>query len=642
MTLSRQLITLIFVTFMLIFSGTFWISLENTRSYLMLQLATQTQNAADSLGLSLVPYMLKKDIAAMDTMVNVVFDGGYYKSLKLTSMTGERMIERQNTSSIEGVPQWFIDNLTLDTPTAGSVITTGWTQAGRLQLTAHPGFAYKKLWQTSVDMLWWSLLAFAVSLMAVLLILKAILRPLDAVEQQALAISEREFPVVDMIPRTRELRRVVLAMNKMSVKVEGFIAKLTERAEQMRQEAHYDDLTGLINRRGFFAQLDNIIKDKESGGSGALAVIRLSDFAAYNQEFGHQAGDDLLIEVGKLLNNLSDQYHSSTTARISGTDFSIILPLADAVVADEFGASCSARLDELAATLNVDAIGQIGIACFDSSGGIGRIMADADSGLSQAEHEGVNAYAVQSSKSEATGNQAWQALIEEIMEHGRIRLQSQAVLNKDREQIYSEVLIRVSDEQGNRISPGAFASMAERLGLNTELDRHVIGLAGQMLELDSALTLGVNIAARSIRDEDFLIWLDKHFNDHRAMAESICFEVTEHGLLQDVAAANRFIALVHKYGGKIVMEHFGTKLSSFQTLRQLKLDYIKLDGSYTRNIAEQSDNRFFLQTVTDIAHGLDIQVIAEHVESEEDFQSLHSIGINAMQGYYLGEPKALA
>ncbi len=642
MTLSRQLITLILVTFLLIFSGTFWISLENTRSYLMLQLTTQTQNTADSLGLSLVPHMRAKDIAAMDTMINAVFDSGYYQSLNLTSMSGKKLIARQNTTSIEGVPQWFIDHLRLDTPTADSIITTGWTQAGRLQLTAHPGFAYKKLWDTSVDMLWWSLLAFVVSLIAVLMILKAILRPLDAVEQQALAISEREFPVVDMIPRTRELRRVVLAMNKMSSKVEGFIAKLTERAEKMRQEAHYDALTGLVNRRGFLAQLNNIIKDKEKGGAGALAVIRMSDFTAYNQEFGHQAGDDLLIEVGKLLNKMSDQYDGSISARISGTDFAIILPLVDVKIADEFGSLFSTQLDELASIMHVDAIAQIGIACFDGSRGIGRILADADSGLSQAEHEGVNTYAVQSKVSEATGNQAWEVLIKSALESGRIRLLAQAVVNNNRERIYSEVLIRIVDDNGNQVSPGAFASMAERLNMNVALDRHVISLATQMLELDPAHKLGVNIAARSIRDESLLAWLDEYFSQHKEMAKLICFEVTEHGLLQNIAAADRFITLVHKYGGNVVMEHFGTRLSSFQTLRQLKLDYIKLDGSYTRHIAEHSDNRFFLQTVTDIAHGLDIQIIAEHVETEADFQSLQTIGINAMQGYYLGEPEPLA
>jgi len=641
MTLSRQLIMLIIGTVILVFLGTFWISVDNTRSYLMLQLATQTQNAADSLGLSLVPYMKKNDIAAMDTMVNAMFDSGYYKSLKLTNMAGKVLIERKNTSQQEGVPQWFIHYLTLDTPTADSIITTGWTQAGRLQLTAHPGFAYKKLWQTTVDMLQWSLLAFFLSLAAVLVILKAILKPLDAVEQQALAIGEREFPVVDQIPRTRELRRVVLAMNKMSAKVVGFISKLTERAEDMRQEAHYDVLTGLINRRGFLAQLNNIIKDNETGGSGALAVIRMRDFANYNQQLGHQAGDDLLVEVGQMLNEVSDQYQGSTTARISGTDFAIILPLADAALADEFGALFSAKLDALAARLKVDAIAQIGIACFDSNVPIGHILADADTGLSLAEHDGVRNYAVQIKTSEATGNQEWRLLIEDVIQHGHIRLQAQAIVDQQRQNIYSEVLVRVSNDAADNISPAAFTSMAERLDMNTMLDRHVIGLAGQVLQRGAGKKLGINIAAGSIRDEDFLAWLGDYFKQHRDVACLMHFEVIEHGMLQDVEAASRFIALVHAYGAKVVMEHFGTRLSSFQTLRQLKLDYIKIDGSYTRHIAEHSDNRFFLQTVADIAHGLDIQVIAEHVESEADFHSLQGIGINAMQGYYLGETQPL-
>ncbi|MDQ6969548.1 MAG: EAL domain-containing protein [Mariprofundus sp.] len=641
MTLSRQLISLIFVTFVLIFSGTFWISVENTRSYLMLQLATQTQSAADALGLSLVPYMQNKDIAAMDTMVNAMFDSGYYKSLKLSNMSGETLIERENTSQQEAVPQWFIEQLSLLTPTADSIITTGWTQAGRLQLSAHPGFAYQKLWQTSVDMLQWSLLAFILSLLAVLLILRAILRPLDAVEQQALAISQREFPVLEDIPRTRELKRVVLAMNKMSAKVEGFISKLTQRAELLRQEAHYDALTGLVNRRAFLAQLNNIIKDHEKGGSGALAVVRMSGFADYNQQHGHQAGDDLLVEVGKALNEISDQYPASTTARISGTDFAIILPLADADIADEFGLLFSAKLDALADRLKLDAIAQIGIACFDHDKQIGHVLADADTGLSLAEQAGVNTYALQNKSSEVGGNQQWQALIEDAIQDGRIRLQSQPVLGTGREGMYSEVLIRMKGDDGKYISPGAFTSMAERLGLNGELDRHVIERVVQLLKVDSAMPLAVNIAASSMRDEVLLRWLDKYFAEHGDVACKMYFEVTEHALLQDDEAANDFITLVHKHGGKVVMEHFGTRLSSFQSLRQLKLDYIKIDGSYTRHIAEHSDNQFFLQTVTDIAHGLDIQVIAEHVESEADFNGLQGIGINAMQGYYLGEPQPL-
>jgi len=641
MTLSRQLISLILVTFLLIFSGTFWISLENTRSYLMLQLATQTQNAADALGLSLVPHMRNKDIAAMDTMVNAMFDSGYYQSLRLQTMAGDTLIERQNTSHITGVPQWFVDNLKLETAQAESLITTGWTQAGRLQLVAHAGFAYQKMWQTSVDMLWWSLIAFFISLAAVLMVLRAILKPLDAVEQQAMAISQREFPIVQTMPRTRELKRVVMAMNHMSAKLGDFIAKLTQRAEQMQQQAHYDTLTGLINRRGFEARLDNILRDKEQAGLGVLAVIRLHDFAAYNQRFGHVAGDDLLREIAKLLSASSQAYVASTVARITGTDFAVILPLVGVDIADALGASLSRGLDELSANLDVDDVAQIGICCFEHDSKIGQIMADADAGLSLAEQQGANAYAVQSVQSAARGNMAWRELIEQAMQHNRIRLLGQQVFSVAREPLYSEVLMRVQDDAGNDVSPGSFAAMAERLDLCAALDRHVIEQTIKLLEEDKSVRLGMNISARSVQDSDFLSWLATCYEQHAEAFSRMSFEVSEHGLLQDISATQAFIAQIHAFGGRVVMEHFGTRMSSFQTLQQLKLDYIKLDGSYVRNISEHSDNRFFLQTITDIAQGLDIQVIAEHVENEADFASLKALGIHAMQGYYFGAPQAL-
>jgi len=647
MTLSRQLITLIFITFMLIFSGIFWISVENTRSYLILQLATQTQNAANSLGLSLAPYMQNKDIAAMDTMINAVFDSGYYKSLKLETMQGKMLIERQNTSRIEGVPAWFINHLTLETPEAESVITSGWAQSGRLTLRAHSGYAYKKLWDMAVSMLRWSLLTCVLSLMAVLVILKAILRPLDAVERQALAIGEREFPIVENIPRTRELKRVVLAMNKMSAKVANLIGTLSERAEQLRQQAHYDALTGLINRRGFDARLDNVIRDKESAGFGALAVVRMKNLAAYNQRFGHQAGSALLVEIGKLLSRLAQPLHDATAARITGTDFAIILPLAHADAAAEFGALLHAGLNKLSATLKVDDIAHAGIACFGGDCQMGEVLSDSDAALSQAQHQGTNACSISEHGSEAMGNEAWKALITHAMAENHIHLLAQDVLNPERQRLYREVLIRVHDAAGEHVSPASFVSMAERLDMHVALDRYVIEQVTSFLELDASEhsrvgKVGINIAARSLGDAGFMSWLGTHFSDHKEAASLMCFEITEYGLLQYLDAGKCFIDLVHIYGGAVVMEHFGTRLSSFQTLRQLKLDYIKIDGSYIRNISEHSDNRFFLQTVTDIAHGLDVQVIAEHVETEKDFQSLKNLGINAMQGFCFGRPEPLA
>jgi len=641
MTLSRQLIALISITFLLIFSGTFWISMNNTRSYLMLQLASQTQNASDSLGLSLAPHLQRKDIAAMDTMVNAVFDSGYYKSLKLTTMSGKTLIERESSIQIKNVPLWFINHLRLQTPAAESIITTGWKQAGRLTLTAHPGFAYKKLWDITTQTFEWSLLAFVISMISVLLILKTILRPLNAVEKQALAICNREFPVVDEIPRSRELKRVVTAMNRMSRKLQSSITLLTERAEKMRHQAYDDELTGLINRRGFNAILNNTVKDREKGGVGALALIRVADFEAYNHRYGHQAGDDLLVDITTRLIQLSKHFQDSTVSRVGGGEFAVLLPLADVKTATEFATGCSKSLEELNESIQADAIGYIGITTFENGDSLTDILAAADAAQVQAQHFGPNQFHIQHNRNEAPGNQAWKKLIEDALSQQHINFLSQAILDPRQQPIYREVLFRIRDNEGKDVSPGTFAAMAERLLLHRRVDQFVIESILHRLKQQPGIPLGINLSFRSIQDADFMQWLEKTLQAHPESTHALLFELTESGLLQAGDAAGSLIDLAHRHGVRIVMEHFGARLSSFQTLRKIKLDFIKLDGSYIHNMKSNSDNQFFLQTVTDIAHGLDIKVIAEQIETEDDFIAVKALGINAMQGYHFGEPEPL-
>jgi len=643
MTLSRQLYALVLIISLLMGTGTLFISIQNTRSYLMLQLATQTQDAANSLGLSLVPYMKAHDIAAMDTMVNAVFDSGYYKSLTLKSMSGDILIERQNTSQIKGVPQWFIDSLTLETPQADSIITTGWTQAGTLNLVAHPGFAYLKLWDASKEILWWALLVFMISLSLAFLILKAILKPLNAVEKQALDICNRDFPVVEEIPKTRELRRVVLAMNKMSAKVESMIIKLAERAEQAHKQTYRDELTGLMNRKVFFALVDSTIRDSEKGGSGYVAIIRFTNLAAYNRQHGHQAGDSLISKVSGVLIESCATFSASSVGRIGGVDFAVILPLADEDTANRFGQLISRLLTSLSEEHSIDNMAHIGIAHFEHNSTMGEILADADVALASAEHQGVNCYHIQSAKSEAMGNMAWKKLIGDSLEKKTIQLLLQPVMTTDKQPVLGEILIRVNDDAGQIVSPASFFAMAERMELNQQLDQYVIERITHFLEKKpaKAILLAAKISAHSLKEVGFSAWLDQHMREHSKVAPKLCFEITEFGATQDIEATRHFIDLVHLHHGKVVLEHFGTGLHSIQTLRQLKVDYIKLDGSYVRGIDANADQRTFLQTVVDMAQGLDMQVIIEHIESEDDLKNFKALGVDAMQGYYFGKPEVM-
>ncbi|MBL4653765.1 MAG: EAL domain-containing protein [Flavobacteriales bacterium] len=645
MTLSKQLYALITLIALFMGLGTLYISIQNTRAYLMLQLSTQTQNAADSLGLSLTPYMKNNDIAAMDSMVNAVFDSGYYQSLSLTTMTGEIMISRKNTTQIKGVPSTFINYLNLRTPEGESVIMSGWNQAGILKLKAHPGIAYKKVWDACNDLLLWFLLVLILSFITAFILLRMILRPLHAVENQALKIAEREFPIVTNIPKTRELKRIVLAMNKMSQKVESIINKLSTRAEQHRRQTYEDNLTGLFNRQYFITALEHKIKDPEQAGNGYITIVRINHFAEYNKNFGHQAGDDLLQSIAKLLMQTSEKINIAALSRLSGVDFAAILPLADFKIATQFAQTLSHAFSmmnhEHAQHIH------IGMAPFEQTSTTGNTLANADTALASVQHQGTGNYNIQQTQSEAMGNHAWKILIQKSLLEERITFLMQPIMyahTKPKQgTLYHEVLMRIQNSSGENISPASFSAMAERVNLHLQVDQYVIQHVIQLLNKRKVQScLAVKISALHLNNANFLFWLQELLQQHTSVASKLYFEISEHGLAQNIEASRNFIDLVQKQHGKVIMEHFGTQKESFQTLRQLKVDYIKLDGSYVAGIMENNEHQSFIQTLVDTAYSLDIKTIVEHVETQEEADYFKNLGILAMQGYLIGKPSTLS
>ncbi|MES9905220.1 MAG: LapD/MoxY N-terminal periplasmic domain-containing protein, partial [Sedimenticola sp.] len=297
MTLSKQLIILIAALLLLVFVGTFLISVDNTRDYLEKQLASHAQDAATSLGLSISPHMAEGDLATVRSMTDVIFDRGYYRSIRIEDMKGKPLVDRILPVRIEGVPEWFIERLHLTTPMGESSLMSGWIQAGRVVIKSHPGFAYNQLWQTVAATFWWFIGSLVVVLTIALLLLRWVMKPLGSVERQADAICNREFLILDQLPRTPDLRRIVEAMNRMSAKVKQMLDDLEQLASGLRRQAHQHPVTGLVNKRYFTDTLTNLIRSPEEFSHGVLCLIQLKDFKDYNDRKGYQAGDELLREA---------------------------------------------------------------------------------------------------------------------------------------------------------------------------------------------------------------------------------------------------------------------------------------------------------------------------------------------------------
>lgn len=640
LTLYRQLFAVITLLLLAVLGRMFWISMDNTRAYLNDQMRTQTSNAVDALGLSLQPALLNKDMAMTETLINAAFDHGYYRQMLLEDMQGKVLFKRVNSDPVKDVPAWFIDLLPLKAPEVSATLTSGWIQFGRLSIQAHPGRAYVNLWHSFRQILLLALWTFLVSIVAVLLLVRGILKPLRAIEAQALAIGQREFPINSIKPWTREFRHVVQAMNRMTEKVRDIIRSLTDHAEDLQRQARMDSLTGLPNRSGFMPALAAMLSSYESSSSGLFVLIKLDDFAAFNDRVGYQVADKLLQDIAGILSENIGSHNQALVGRIGGVEFALALPDIETTGIHAFCLALRKRLDTLQGEDRNACRIFFGATCYAADDSMSEILGRADTALTGARGNGTG-YLVGNDRKREHGLINWQEVVGDVIRARRINLLGQPVRSCKDKTIYFEVLARIRDARDEAIPPASFMPMAERLGRMADVDAAVLHLAMQWLAGHEQELLAVNLSSATMQHAACGDWLSKQTADQSGVCKRLLVEISEHAAMLDGETTAAFIDKAHAIGIRVVMEKFGSGLASFHTLRRLKLDYIKLDGSYVRGLAHDAENRFFLHTLLDIAHGLDIRVIAEQVEDEADLQALVKMGIDALQGYYIGKPESL-
>lgn len=649
MTLSRQLVILVVVLLTLVFVGTFLISVQNARAYLEAQLESHAQDAATSLGLSVSPHMANNDLVTVTSMVDAIFDRGYYRSVRIEDMDGKPLVDRTQEVKVKGVPAWFIDSLPLETPEGKAAIMAGWRQAGHVLVRSHPGYAYRQLWENVSETFWWFLLSALPVLLLGLALLKWVLKPLKQVEWQAESICNREFPVLEQLPRTRDLRRIVEAMNRMSGKVKGMLQELEKLAARLREQAYQHPVTGLANKRHFMATLEHRMASPEVCSQGVLCLIQLRDLKAYDNEFGHAAGDELLRRTAEKLKKVAERIPQHTLAHMAGGDFALLAEDYDVLQAEELArhlADVLASLYEQDKPTSAD-MGHVGLACFTGRVAVSNLLSEADMALRTAQASGANSwhlYAPDEVEVQAVRSASeWREYIEQALRGDRIVLQLQPVLAcPDKTVLHHEVLVRIGDESADAglLTAGMFMPMAEKLGLTATLDRAVITKALERLTQDPEQqnSLAVNISPPSLQAEGFLDWLEQTLQANAGLAHRMIFELPEYGAVSMLDQVRELIERVGRFGGRISLDHFGRGFRSFAYLRSLKVHYLKVDGSYLREIDQNPDHQFFIQALTEIAHGLEIKVIAEAVESEAVWEALQELNVDGAQGYHTGRP----
>ncbi len=647
MTLSRQLFLLIVGLVILLFAGTLAISVHNSRDYLESQLGSHAQDAATSLGLSATSHVDSGDQAMVTAMVNAMFHRGDYLSIRFQDLQGGTWLERAVDLQLDDVPGWFQRALSLQPPQRSATMMAGWRQVGKVVVVSHPGLAYRKLWQTAMQTAKLFLIVTLIAVVAGMLGLRLLLRPLRDVEAQAAAICSREFPVVEKRPFTLELRRVVEAMNRLSGRVSGMLADSESLADELRRQAYQDPVTGLANRRQFMDVLAHRVSDREALASGGLLLLQLREFKAYNQAHGYQAGDRLLDETGKAIAAVLEHEPRSTLAHIAGADFAVLAENIAMERLRDLAAEIDAAVASLYGRLDLPSpdVAHVGGAMFCGQEASG-LLADADMALREAQRTGANSVVIHdctASEQPVRAGSDWRGLIERVLAERSFRLVRQPVLARgDGRLLHHEVFLRVPDPDvaERDIAAAVLMPMAENVGLATAVDRAVAeAVVRGLASGDYPGVVALNLSPASLPDDTLLDWLSATLRAQPDVARRLILEFPEYGAALQLERLSAWTGRLQPMGVRFALDHFGKGFSSFAYLRATKLDLLKVDGSFVRELHRQDDNRFFVRTVADIAHGLGMQVIAEAVESEEDWIALQQLGIDGGRGYWLGRPE---
>jgi len=644
MSLLKQLFLAICLFLVVAFSGSFFVGLENSREQLVSQLRSHAQDAATALGLSLAPHV--DDPAMVELMVSSIFDSGYFSRIRVVNLAdNSTLVERAAEPGTGEVPGWFVDLVNLRPQGGDALVMRGWEQAARVEVQSNPQFALAKLWETAIGSLAWLALCGLLSAIFGGWLLRQQLRPLDNMVNQANAISHREFLTLPRIPRTPELRRVVLAMNQMVEKLKALFAEEAARSEKLREESYQDSLTGLANRRLFDTQLTNHLIVTEQNSEGFVLMIRVNDLAGLNQRLGGQRTDGLITEVGEVLKQLLQEPRRSrwTAARNRGGEFSLLAPGITADDARGLADDLSRQLQNFYLTGASDCtpVAHIGAVAYKPGEAPNTVYMHLDQALTEAQNQ-PQAWSVLAHFNGApiqNPNQ-WRAWIDEALQQRKLKLYFQPVVPcaEPGQILHHKVLARLLDTEGQAVAAGHFLPWIERLGWSARFDLAMLEHTLDYLQ-EHPHPLALSLSGTTLRREEYLIPILDLLKANPGQAHLLTLEADEHHLpppeqLQALSQA------IRDTGYRLGLQHFGGRFSQIGNLTHLGLAYLKIDGSYIRAIDQQGDKRLFIEAIYRATNSIDMPLIAEMVETAGELEVLKELGLHGAMGRLIGAPAA--
>ena len=428
---------------------------------------------------------------------------------------------------------------------------------------------------------------------------------------------------------------------------------ITERKvaqEQLEWIADHDPLTGLYNRRRFQIDMERILSiARQYKKTGALLYFDVDHFKYLNDTQGHQAGDQMLQLISDKLKTTLKR--PDMIARLGGDEFAVVLSEAD----DDVATKVALRIIDSVRSIETNILGgahkisvSIGIVLFPNDGfNIPDLMANADLAMYQAKERKRGSYHLFSSDAHVRERVSQLMLrkerIESAIAEDRFMLYFQPIMNIKTGKIQRyETLIRMKEKDGSIQYPDSFIPEAEQLGIIDEIDRLVMKKAiyalGGFIADGFDISLSVNLSGGAMSNPDILGLIQALLEEFHVEPSRLLIEITETAAVSDIVGAERLMYEIKDLGCRFALDDFGVGFSSFFYLKQLPVDFVKLDGMFIRQLPYSDEDQIFVKALNDMAHGLKKQTVAEFVENEKILEMLEKYDVDYAQGYYIGKP----
>jgi EAL domain-containing protein (putative c-di-GMP-specific phosphodiesterase class I)/GGDEF domain-containing protein len=629
MTLSKQLLILISVIFLILISINFAISVKNFKSYLEDEGQIHAQDTATSLGLSLSPYMIDTSDPIIKTMVSAIFDMGYYKDVRLVDTGNNELIYLRNDKNFKGVPAWFAEYFPMSTITAKSEINSKWAIRGTLYVTINPSLAYSKLYDQAKNSLSYSLLTFVLSIILLVLLLRITLTSLNKINQLALRITDGHFETIDKLPWSTEIKNITISINTMSRKIKSTIAALHNKLDALGASLLCDDLSGLYKKSVFETDILNLMM---AYTPAYFFIIKLDTLPELVRERGNGSIDQILKAFAVKLQNTCEQYPNVIIRpyRFYGGEFAMLVNNGNIEQVESIANALNNNFSELGQLFLKPDLVHIGVVRVNSVCTPNSLLDSAYEAYEQARLIGANSYYIRSNDDFSRDILNWKELVCNCIDKGDFSLSyiSKITAFQTEQLIIEEASAQVYDSNNQLVAIGPFISIAEELAKIVDLDKGVINKVLEYIEKDNiSHAIAVNLSIETIKNIGFRLWLEKLIKINPLVTQQLVFSFSTYAVAKQVEVYRDFIEAIHLWGGRVMIKRFDSQSMSLEIIKNLKPDFIRLNREISNGVSVSLQKYEFIQAMQQMGFLLDIAILAENVQLDTDYYSLKSIGV---------------